>query len=134
MNIEKELFWLVLTIMMTALLWVPYIINRMKEMGMFTAIWHPFPDPGPKAAWAQRMMRAHENAVENLVIFAPLVLVLHVTGMGTDDTEMASMIYFYVRLAHFIVFTFAIPVFRVVTFLMGFYAQMVIGLTLLGVI
>lgn len=133
MNIDKELFWLVLTIMMTALFWVPYIVNRMKEMGVLTAIWHPFPDPGPKAAWAERMMRAHENAVENLVIFAPLVVILHVSGMSTDSTVMACMIYFYARLAHFIVFTFAIPVLRVVSFLIGFYAQMVIGLTLLGI-
>jgi len=35
-------------------------------------------DPTPTALWAKRLMRAHANPVENLVIFAPLVLTIEV--------------------------------------------------------
>ncbi|VAW76279.1 hypothetical protein MNBD_GAMMA13-652 [hydrothermal vent metagenome] len=131
-----ELYWLTLTIGMTALFWVPYILNWIMEHGMVAALWNPkeYDHTQPKAAWALRMLRAHENAVENLVIFAPLVLILHAMEISTAATATASMVYFTARAAHFWVFAFAIPSLRVLTFLVGFGAQMVLVLTLLGII
>ena len=129
---STELYWLVLTTAMTGIFWMPYLVNRMMERGMWTTMYDPAPDAGPKAEWAQRMMGAHNNAVENLVIFAPLVLALHVTGMGTDTTATACMVYFFARLGHYLVFTMAIPLLRTVTFMAGFFAQVVLALTLLG--
>ena len=129
-----ELYWLVLTAMMTALLFVPYILNRMKEHGIWPAVWNPQPDTRPKAQWAERLMRAHANAVENLVVFAPLVLVLQVTGMNTTTTASACMVYFVARLAHVILYTFAVPLLRTMAFIVGFGCQMVLALTLLQVL
>lgn len=126
-----ELYWLILTALMTALLWVPYILNRMKEMGVWRALWNPHPDTRPKAQWAERLMRAHANAVENLVVFAPLVLALQVTGTGTTMTASACMVYFIARAAHVILYTFAVPLLRTVAFLVGFFCQMILALTLL---
>lgn len=51
---------------------VPYIINRMLEQGIGRAIWDPQGITKTEVNWAERMMRAHKNAVENLVVFAPL--------------------------------------------------------------
>ena len=133
-QMTTELHWLVLTTLMTGLFWVPYILNRLLEQGIFPAIYDPHGDTTTKFPWAQRMMKAHENAVENLVIFAPLVLALHVSGMSTSVTTSACAIYFFTRLTHYIVFTLAIPVLRVVTFLIGAGAQVTLALTLLGII
>ncbi len=133
-TMTTELYWLVMTTLMTALLWVPYILNRMKEMGVWPAVWNPHPDPRPKAQWAERLMRAHANAVENLVIFAPLVLALHVLGLSTTSTATASVVYFAARVAHVILYTFAVPLLRTVAFLVGFSCQMTLALTLLRVI
>ena len=66
-----ELYWLVLTTVMTATLWLPYIVNRVMELGPPPTSWYPAPDPPPKAPWAARAVKAHMNAVENLVVFAP---------------------------------------------------------------
>ena len=129
-----ELFWLLATITMTAVIWVPYILNRLIEQGIFNGLWDPQGITKTNFPWAERMMRAHENAVENLIIFVPLVLMVHMTGTSTAATTSACMIYFFARLAHLIVFTLAIPLLRVVTFLVGFYAQMVLALTLFGII
>ena len=126
-----ELFWLTLTIAMTALFWVPYILNRMAENGVWEALQNPNFDEPPKALWAGRMMHAHTNAVENLVIFAPLVLVLSVAGISTSTTVGASMLYFSARAAHYVIYTLGIPFFRTVMFIAGFVAQMTIALTLL---
>jgi len=129
--LTTEIFWLVATVLMTALFWVPYILNRFAENGVFAAIWDPQGVTQAKAAWADRMMRAHKNAIENLMIFAPLVIVVQQFNLATDATAIAAMVYFYARLVHFAVFTLAIPVLRVVSFLVGFGAQMVLVAALL---
>jgi uncharacterized MAPEG superfamily protein len=133
-KLNIELFWLVMTVLMTALFWVPYIVNRMKEQGVGAALWDPQGHTRAQARWAERMMRAHENAVENLIIFAPLVLALQVLDISTSVTAGACAAYFFARAVHFVVFTFAVPLLRVVAFLVGFFCQMVLVLTLLGVI
>lgn len=126
-----ELYWLVLSIILTAILWIPYIINRLAEQGIFKALWDPDGETATKVPWAQRLMSAHVNAVENLVIFAPLVIIAHVLEMSTQLTVIASILYFFSRLAHVVLFTLHVPVLRIVSFFGGFVAQVVFALTLL---
>jgi len=106
----------------------------MAEMGIWSALYNPQPDIRPKAQWAERMMRAHENAVENLVIFAPLVILIEITQSHSEISAFAVILYFYARFIHFTVFTFAIPLLRVPAFLTGFAAQLLLGLSLLKLI
>ena len=129
-NITTELYWLTLTIAMSAVLWAPYIINRLYEEGIGKALWNPEPDAGPTAQWAVRMMAAHENAVENLVIFVPLVLTVQILGINNESTAFACALYFFSRLAHYIVFSFGIPVLRVVIYFVSFYAQVLLALAI----
>ena len=134
MNLElsTELHWLIATILMTSMLWIPYILNRMFEQGIFNAIWDPQGHTETKRDWARRMMQAHENAVENLVIFVPLVVLVQVTGLNSEITASACILYFFTRMVHYLAFTFAVPIVRVVTFLVGFGVQVTLALTLLG--
>lgn len=131
-SLSNELYWLLLSILMTSFFWVPYIINRMFEMGILNALWDPLGRTDTNKDWARRMMQAHDNAVENLVLFAPLVILIQITGTNSTVTATACMIYFFTRLAHYFVFTFAIPLLRVVTFLVGFGVQVVLAIALLG--
>ena len=132
--LSTEIYWLCLVILLTSLMWIPYIINRMGEMGIWPALYNPQPDIRPRAQWAERMMRAHENAIENLVIFAPLVILIEITQSHSQLTAIAVVIYFYARLMHFIVFTFAIPLARVIAFIAGFISQLILALHLLNII
>ena len=77
-------------------------------------------------------MSAHVNAVENLVLFAPLVIILHLLEMNTELTAMATMLYFFSRLAHVVLFTLRVPILRILAFFGGFVAQMMLISTLLG--
>jgi len=129
-----ELYWLVMTVLMTSVFFWPYIINRMKEHGIWQAVWNPQPDTRPKAQWAERLMRAHANAVENLVVFAPLVLSIQMLGANTATTASVCMIYFIARFAHVLLYTFAVPLLRTVFFVIGWACQMALALTLLNVI
>lgn len=130
--LSAELYWLTLTIIMTGLMWLPYIINRLLEQGIGTALRDPSGDTSTSVAWAERMSRAHANAVENLVLFAPLVLTVQLTQTNNELTALCCMIYFYARLAHYIVFTFAVPVLRIVAFATGIATVLTLAFSLLG--
>jgi uncharacterized MAPEG superfamily protein len=123
---SKEIFWLVLTIAMTGLFWVPYILDRIILRGLMPAMANPSPNDMPQSVWAQRMMAAHTNAVENLVIFAPLVLVTQALGIATATTAFACALYFWSRLVHVVVYTLGIPVLRTLAFAGGFVAQVML--------
>lgn len=130
--ISAELYWLILTLLLTALFWIPYIIERMQEQGILNALWDPFGKTQTKKLWANRMMQAHSNAIENLIIFAPLVILVQITGINSSTTATACMIYFFTRLIHYLAFTFAVPLLRVLTFLVGFGVQVILAVTLLS--
>ena len=126
-----ELFYLTLTTLLTGVLWIPYIIDRIAVRGISDAVGYP-DNPKPQSAWAQRLMKAHQNAVENLVIFAALVLTASSLGISTEGTAMASVVFFWMRLAHAVAFTFKIPLVRTLSFFISFGAQMVFVWTLLA--
>ncbi len=129
-----ELYWLTLTVLMTALMWLPYIINRMLEQGIGFAMWDPQGETKTDVIWAERMTRAHKNAVENLIIFAPLVLTLQLTDLSNELTALACIMYFFSRLTHYIVFSLGIPLLRIFAFMISVVAQFILAFTLLGII
>ena len=113
--------------------WPPYILDRLFVRGIWPALSDTKPEGGgPHSLWAQRAIRAHQNAVENLVIFVPAVLIAHAMGLSTPATRMAVVVYFFARLVHFVVYTTGVPVVRTLAFAVGWIAQMVILATILG--
>ena len=130
---STEIFWLTLTVLMTALFWVPYILDRMSVRGLAETVASKSAESGePHSDWAKRARRAHENAIENLAIFAPLVLIVQLLSLSTPLTEAAVVIYFFTRLAHFIVDVFAVPFLRTLTFTLGWLVQIALIVTILG--
>lgn len=121
-----ELKYLACVSLFTALLWVPYILNTIAVRGVLDAVGYP-ENPKPIAPWAQRMKAAHYNAVENLAVFAALVLVAHAAGVSNEVTVTASAVYFWARVAHFVAYAFAIPWVRTLAFVAGFASQFAIG-------
>lgn len=121
-----ELKYLTCVALFTAVMWVPYILNMIGVRGIADAVGYP-EHPKPIAPWAQRMKAAHYNAVENLVIFAALVLVAHTAGVSNEITVMASAVYFWARVVHFAAYAFAIPWVRTLAFVAGFACQFAIG-------
>ena len=128
--LTPELFWLTLTVILTGLLWVPYVLNRFVVRGLFGTLDNPSRDAKPHAPWANRLMFAHDNAVENLIVFAPLVLILAEIDYSTKWTVYACAVYFWARLAHVIIYAMGIPVLRTLSFTVGFLAQAVLALAI----
>jgi uncharacterized MAPEG superfamily protein len=126
----RELFWLTLTVILTGVMWIPYIINRAQVRGLMGALANPSRNDKPQSEWANRMMFAHDNAVENLVIFAPLVLILNAIDYSSKWTVLACAVYFWARLAHALIYTFGIAVLRTLAWTIGFLAQAVLALAI----
>jgi len=131
---SSELFWLVLTVAMTGLFWVPYILDRITVRGLMGAMANPSPSDKTQSLWAGRLMAAHVNAVENLVIFAPLVLTARALSITTTMTAFACALYFWSRLTHVVVYTLGIPVLRTLSFAAGFVAQALLVLAIFKLI
>jgi uncharacterized MAPEG superfamily protein len=128
----KELLWLTFTVILTGLMWVPYTLDRIMVRGLMGAMANPTRRDKPQSAWAQRLYFAHTNAVENLVIFAALVLILDALNYSTQSTAIACAVYFWARLAHAIVYTMGVPVLRTLAFTVGFVAEVILVLAILG--
>ena len=123
----SELLSLTWVTALTALMWIPYILNMIAVRGLTAAVGYP-EDPAPLAGWAAKMKAAHANAVENLVVFAALVLLAHAAGVSNATTVLACQLYFWARLVHFLSYTFAIPWVRTIAFVAGFACQIALVL------
>jgi uncharacterized MAPEG superfamily protein len=118
-----ELCYLAAVTTLTAVIWIPYILNAIAVRGIPEAVGYP-EDPKPLSPWAQRMKAAHANAVENLVVFAALVVVAHLAGANSSCTAAAAAVYFWARVAHFLAYTLRVPWVRTLGFAVGWVAQM----------
>jgi uncharacterized MAPEG superfamily protein len=126
--------WLVLTLGMTALLWVPYVLDRFVRIGIPRTLGNPRPtDPDEMSGWARRAKLAHANAVEGLVVFGMLAALAVQRNVGATPLVVnACAAYFFARLLHYVVYTAGIPVLRTLAFLGGFGAQMALLVALWG--
>lgn len=110
-----ELKYLTLAALWNAVIWVPYILNMIAVRGLKDAVSYP-ENPPPMAAWAQRLKAAHYNSVENLVVFATVILVAQFAGMNNKATAVCAMTYFFARVVHTIVYALAVPWLRTLSF------------------
>ncbi|KAF0117705.1 MAG: hypothetical protein FD163_236 [Hyphomonadaceae bacterium] len=129
-----EIYWLTLTALMTSMFYMPYITRLIVQLGPRNAALDPDGNHQLEAKWAQRAKRAHYNAVENLVVFAPLVIVVHLLGLHNETTELAVKTYFFARLGHYVVYLFGVPFIRTLLFLVSWVCQVTLALTVLGAI
>lgn len=126
-----ELHYLAMAAALTAVLWVPYILNRLAVRGIVDAVGYP-DNPKPQSPWATRLQKAHANAVENLVVFAALVGVAHAAGLTNEATVFAAQMYFWARVVHAVAYTLAWPWVRTLAFTAGFVSQAIFAWQILG--
>ena len=77
--------------------------------------------------WAGRARRAHLNMIENLVLFAALVLITAISGKANATTAMGAMIFFWARLAYAVIYLIGIPWLRTLA-----WAVSVIGMVMIA--
>ena len=123
---SPELKYLALTAMLTASLWIPYIVAQVVTNGFLSPQNYVDPTPRPVPLWGKRAERAYMNAVETFAPFAALVVLIQLTGKADSMTGFWAMSYFWLRVAHAIVFWAAIPYIRTIAFVLAYVC--IIGL------
>ena len=117
---STELKYLALTAMLTASLWIPYVVAQVTNNGMLTPQNYADPTPRPLPLWGRRADRVYINAVETFAPFAALVLLIHIAGKENATTALLTMAFFWLRVAHAVVYWAAIPFIRTLVFTLGF--------------
>jgi uncharacterized MAPEG superfamily protein len=117
-----DLKYLAYTAMLTATLWIPFIVAQVKTNGPLTPGNYRDPTPRPLPLWGKRADRAHLNAVETFAPFAALVVVAQLTGRADGMTAFWATSFFWLRLIHAVVYLFAIPFIRTLVFTLGWIA------------
>lgn len=117
---STELKYLAFTAMLTAALWIPYIVCQVATNGFLAAENYVDPAPRPVPLWGKRADRVYINAVETFAPFAALVLLIHIAGKENATTALLAMSFFWLRVAHAVVYWFGIPFIRTLIFTLGF--------------
>ena len=130
---KSELLYLLLTAILTSLLWIPVVIGYVTARGTLKAENYRVAPTSPLPDWVNRANRAHLNAVENLAPFAAVVLIAHAVGLSTSTTQACAAVYFYARLAHAVIHIsgFGLLMARTVAFTVAWVAFMIYAVVLL---
>jgi len=81
--------------------------------------------------WAGRAQRAHHNMLENLVLFAALVLICAVTNKTNATTLLGAQLFLWARVAYAAIYVAGIPYLRTAAWLVSVIGLVMIFLQLL---
>lgn len=125
MSMSPELSLLVWSAFLAFVQVVIAVVGAMPQVGLMKLVGNRegFPE---LTGWAGRAVRAHRNMVENLVLFAALVLVAVAAGRTDGVTLLGALLFFWARVAYAIVYLIGIPWLRT-----GVWAVSIAGLALI---
>ena len=82
--------------------------------------------------WGGRARRAHLNMIENLVLFAILVLITAVAGKANATTALGAAIFFWARLAYAVIYLIGVPWLRTLAWFVSVIGMAMIAWVLLA--
>ena len=114
-----DLWMLVYTTLLCVLMPMVYVGGELQAPGGIEWGFGNRDKPFELPPWAARAKRAHVNLLENLLPFAALVLVAHVSGKANEMTALGATIFFWSRLLYAGIYTAGITVVRTLVFFAG---------------
>lgn len=103
-----ELMYLVWAAVLTFVLVVIAVAGATLQVGLPTLAGNREGLPEMRG-WAGRAARAHRNMLENLILFAVLVLVAHIANVHNAMTLLGAQLFFWGRIAHAIIYIAGLP-------------------------
>ena len=125
MDFTTDLHLLVWTVALCVVQMVVAVAGATLQVGLPRLAGNREPLP-ELTGWAGRAQRAHRNMLESAVLFAALVIVVHLAGLNNDTTVLGAQLFFWARLAYAVVYLIGIP--RVRT---GIWAVSMAGLIII---
>lgn len=127
--------YLLLSGVLTLLLWTPYIVARLFVWGPFTFL-NNYPQDFPKEKpeqplWAERAQRAHLNMVETMPAFIAVVIgasfLVNEANQSLAAIASWCAVFFWARVAHAVVYILGIPFLRTPVYLISWFSILVIA-------
>jgi len=84
-------------------------------------------DVPPFGGFAGRARRAHLNMIENMVLFAALVLIAAVANKANATTALGALIFFWARLAYAVIYLLGVPWLRTVAWFVSVIGMVMIA-------
>jgi len=103
-----ELICLVWSAVLTFVLMLIAVSGATLQVGLPTLAGNR-EDMPDMTSWAGRAERAHSNMLENLVLFAILVLVAQAAGVRNAMTLLGAQLFFWGRVGHAVLYIAGIP-------------------------
>lgn len=126
-----ELTMLLYSVILTfAILLVPATDSILKN-GVFPMMGNRDAGLAEPSVWNCRAKRAAANMVENLPLFAALVLIAHAAGVSTADTVLGAQLFFWGRVVHAVVYIAGIPHVRTLAWAVSIAGMIMIALALI---
>ena len=122
---KPELMLLVWAVVLTLVQAVVAVHGALMQVGLPALAGNREGMPDIKG-WGGRASRAHRNMLENLVLFAVLVLVAVAAGKTNDTTLLGAQIFLWARVAYAAVYIAGLPWIRT-----GIWAVSVAGLVMI---
>jgi uncharacterized MAPEG superfamily protein len=124
-----DLQMLVAVSILSLVQFMPYFLAYLKHWGISGIVGNRENLP-ELPAWANRALAAQGNLNENLVHFAAFVLVVHVLGLSNEMSALGASIFFYSRLAYWVVYIAGIIWLRTLLFMAGVVGEVMVILQL----
>ena len=127
--------YLVLSGVLTLLLWTPYIVARLFVWGPLTFL-NNYPENFPvetpqQPLWAARAQRAHLNMVETMPAFIAVVIgssyLLSSSAQAITAIAYWCSVFFWARVAHAVVYISGIPYLRTPVYLVSWFSILAIA-------
>ena len=122
---KPELMLLVWATLLTVVQAVVAVQGAMMQVGLPALAGNREGMPEIKG-WGGRAARAHRNMIENLVLFAALVLVAVAAEKTNSTTLLGAQVFLYARIVYALVYIAGIPWLRT-----GVWAVSVVGLAMI---
>ena len=120
-----ELKLLVWSVALTVVLAVVAVLGAMLQVGLPKLAGNR--DDMPEiTGWAGRASRAHRNMLENLVLFAVLVLAAKMLNISNTSTVLGAQLFFFGRIAHAVIYLIGVSWLRTAA-----WAVSIVGLLLI---
>lgn len=123
---STDLTMLTFSALLTLLLALPGTTALILQKGLPFAAGNR-DEPYELADWAERAVRAHRNMLENLPVFAALVLVAQVSGATNETTALGATLFFWGRVAHAVVYIAGIAWVRTAAFALSLIGLLMIA-------
>jgi uncharacterized MAPEG superfamily protein len=114
--VKPELVWLLWAVALALVQMLLAVAGATLQVGL-PALAGNREGLAPCAGWAGRAQRAHHNMLENLVLFAALVLVAVVSERTNGTTLLGAQLFFWARLVYAGVYVAGIPWLRTLVWL-----------------